>query len=105
VLSAEGLDDLQIQWASNYQLELTVPNHADIGTLLASYNGVDIGVHFVPPNPEERARWVDYKRQLAEWGDRLGEWDARRRTDPSHAGPPPEEPHWNPQPSGNQPQQ
>ena len=65
--SAEGLheEDVQLHWASRYQLELTVPNHSDIYALMATYNGIDISVRYVPSNPEERARWVNFKREQA----------------------------------------
>ena len=33
---------------------------------MATCNGIDISVRYLPPNPEERARWVKFKREQAE---------------------------------------
>ena len=99
VLSAEGINtaELAIHWTSNYQLELTVPIHTDIATLIASYQGIDVAINFTPSNPNERARWVAYKRKLAEWTDQTIEWDERRSKDPATAGSPPQKPEWQPE--------
>jgi len=47
-----------------------MPNQANIDELMASYEGIDISVQFVPPDPRERAKWVDFQRlQTEEMGD------------------------------------
>jgi hypothetical protein len=69
VLPHEG-DIITVRWASDYSLELTMPNQANIDELMASYEGIDISVQFVPPDPRERAKWVDFQRlQTEEMGD------------------------------------
>jgi hypothetical protein len=94
VLSAESLntDDLKIRWISNYQLELTVPARSYINVLVASYQGVYVAVQFIPSDPAERARWVQYQRATAEWVDQETVWARKRAADPSSAGPPPPRP-------------
>lgn len=77
--------ELQLYWNSRYQLELSMPVHADIDALMASYEGIDISVRFVPPNPEERARWVDYKRKQAAALDESIERSRRTEKDASAA--------------------
>jgi hypothetical protein len=96
ILSAEGLNDgdVQIHWLSNYQLELTVPNHTDFSALMASYNGIDISVRFLPPDIDERRRWVTFRHAQEEWNDQMVEWDRRRQGNPATAGPPPKAPVW-----------
>ena len=69
VLPHEG-DIITVRWASDYSLELTMPNQANIDELMASYEGIDISAQFVPPDPRERAKWVDFQRlQTEEMGD------------------------------------
>jgi hypothetical protein len=96
VLSAEGLrtENLKVRWASDYQLELTVPVHTNINEVVASYQGIDVAVNFTPPDPQERVRWVDYQRALSEWVDKMMAWDRARAADASAAGPPPPQPQW-----------
>jgi hypothetical protein len=37
-----------------------------IRELMASYEGIDISAQFVPPDPRERAKWVDFQRLQTE---------------------------------------
>ena len=84
VLSAEGLrsEDISMRWTSNYQLDMTVPSHTNIMTLMASAYDIDISLNFVPADPTDRAKWVSYTRAMIEWTDQA----------PTHAGPPPRPP-------------
>ena len=76
VLPHEG-DIITVRWASDYSLELTMSNQADINQLTASYEGIDISVQFVPPDPRERAKWVDFQRLQTE---EMSETDAHPST-------------------------
>ena len=63
-------DIITVSWASDYNLELSLSNQVDIQELMASYEGIDVSVRFVPPDPRERAKWVDFQRlQTEEMGD------------------------------------
>ena len=65
VLAHEG-DVISVHWASDYSLELTLSNQVKIRELMASYEGIDISAQFVPPDPRERAKWVDFQRLQTE---------------------------------------
>jgi hypothetical protein len=66
-------DIITVSWASDYNLELSLSNQVDIQELMASYEGIDVSVRFVPPDPRERAKWVDFQRlQTEEMGDTDG---------------------------------
>jgi hypothetical protein len=63
-------DIITVRWASDYSLELTLSNQVNIQELMASYEGIDVSVRFVPPDPRERAKLVDFQRlQTEEMGD------------------------------------
>lgn len=73
VLAHEG-DIISVHWASDYSLELTLSNQVNIRELMASYDGIDISVQFVPPDPRERGKWVDFQRlQTEEMGDAVAD--------------------------------
>ena len=64
-------------WTSNDSLKVTVANHAVFDTLLPGVGTVKVVPAFEPPDPEDRARWMEwlkayrsYEMQHHTWLDR-----------------------------------
>jgi hypothetical protein len=84
----------RVRWASATELQIVVPNLADVGLQVALFQGITITLKRCPDDPEARARLLKWRQAIASYSRKLEDWHNGTRNAANQpvepAAPPPE---------------
>ncbi len=82
----------RIRWRNASEMEIRVPNLAEVKPPDAEFDGVRISLAWCGDNPDDRARQAAYKAAVLQWQKDVSAWVKRRNEDAQAAGPRPPRP-------------
>jgi hypothetical protein len=82
----------RVVWRSESQLEVWVPNLAQILEASTGYRGVAVTLKYCRDDPDARARVAQHQVDMQRWMEAVTRWVEVRDSDPQAAGPRPQRP-------------
>jgi hypothetical protein len=82
----------RVVWRSGSQLEVWVPNLAQVLETTSGYREVAVALKYCQDDPDARAQVARYKVEMQRWMEAVTRWVELRNTDPQAAGARPQRP-------------